>query len=117
MIVSITILLSIDVKSYNISLAQTVESFRFCSVKSNQMRHSIAQKSIKNIKVSATHYEPFMYRDDLIKIQSNRGGDGKFHNGIEYKLIKTIAEKEHLTLSIKIFNRKSVENNDLKSSE
>lgn len=40
------------------------------------------------LRVSTRNYEPFMYQNK----------SGKFFDGIEYKLIKTIAEKEHLNL-------------------
>lgn len=40
------------------------------------------------LRVFSTPNEPFIYRTK----------NGKFHNGIEYKLIKTIAEKENLKL-------------------
>lgn len=52
-------------------------------------------KSIHHLQVSTEHYEPFMYRDE----------NGHFHNGIEYKLFKTIAEKEQLDLSFNFVNR------------
>lgn len=45
--------------------------------------------STNNLVVSAIRNEPFMYRDD----------SGQFHGGIEYKLIKSVAEKEQLTLT------------------
>lgn len=51
-------------------------------------------KSIHSLRVSTEHYEPFMYRDK----------NGNFNNGIEYKLIKTIAEKEQLELSFVFVN-------------
>lgn len=44
----------------------------------------------KLLRVSTTHHEPFMYQNK----------SGKFYSGIEYNLIKTIAEKETLNLSI-----------------
>lgn len=40
------------------------------------------------LQVSTRNYEPFMYQNK----------SGKFFDGIEYKLIKTIVEKEHLNL-------------------
>lgn len=52
-------------------------------------------KSNQYLQVSTEHYEPFMYRDK----------NAHFHNGIEYKLFKTIAEKERLVLSFNFVNR------------
>lgn len=49
----------------------------------------IVLESVQSIQVSARHFEPFMYRNKY----------GEFDNGIEYQLIKTIADKEHLKLS------------------
>lgn len=40
------------------------------------------------LRVSTTHYEPFMYQ--------SKSGD--FYKGIDYNLIKTIVEKENLSL-------------------
>lgn len=52
-------------------------------------------KSNKYLQVSTEHYEPFMYRNK----------NGHFHNGIEYKLFKTIAEKERWNSSFNFVDR------------
>lgn len=52
-------------------------------------------KPIHTLRVSTIPHQPFMYQNE------NEGGkNGQLDNGIEYKLIKTIAEKEQLNLSI-----------------
>lgn len=50
-----------------------------------------AYRNDETLRVSSSNYEPFMYQDR----------DGKFNNGIEYKLLKTISEKTNLNLSFK----------------
>lgn len=45
--------------------------------------------STNNLLVSIIHNQPFIYRDE----------SGQVQGGIEYKLIKTIAEKLQLTLT------------------
>lgn len=52
-------------------------------------------KPIHTLRVSTIQHEPFIYQSENVKI----------HNGIEYKLIQTIAEKENLNLSIQFHNR------------
>lgn len=52
-------------------------------------------KPINSLRVSTIQHEPFMYRTD----------DEKSYDGIEYKLIEVIAEKEHLNLSIHAHQR------------
>lgn len=47
--------------------------------------------TIRSLRVSSTHFEPFMYQDKKT---------GQFYNGIEYKLLSTIAKKERLDLII-----------------
>lgn len=48
-------------------------------------------ESLSILRVSTYHYEPFMYQDEI----------RTFYKGIEYQLIKTIAEKKRLNLLIK----------------
>lgn len=45
--------------------------------------------TIHSLRVSSTHFEPFMYQDEKT---------GQFYDGIEYKLLTTIAKREHLNL-------------------
>lgn len=45
-------------------------------------------KTILSLRVSSTHYEPFMYQNEV----------GTFYSGIEYKLLKIIARMEDLDL-------------------
>lgn len=52
-------------------------------------------KPIHTLRVSTIQHEPFMYQIE----------NGKFHNGIEYKLIQATVEKEHLNLSIQFHNQ------------
>lgn len=56
-----------------------------------------AIKPVDSLFVSADHYEPFIYQNK----------NGKFYNGIEFKLLKTIAKKENLeVVFIKDFEHK-----------
>lgn len=67
----------------------------------NCKKNELIQSNISHIlRVSSTHYEPFMYLNEK----------GQFDNGIEYKLLKTIAEKLHLDLVIQ--NQISLQNDD-----
>lgn len=50
---------------------------------------------METLKVSAINYEPFIYRNK----------NGEFASGIEYQLIKMIADKEHLNLSIEFHDQ------------
>lgn len=45
--------------------------------------------TISSLRVSSIHVEPFMHQDKKT---------GQFYDGIEYKLLSTIAKKEHLNL-------------------
>lgn len=58
------------------------------------------QKAIQILRISTNLFEPFM----------NRNENQQIFNGIEYKLIKTIAEKEHFELSIQFQDRASATN-------
>lgn len=49
-------------------------------------------KNVQHLHVAAINYEPFMYQDS---------DDQAFSKGIEFELIKTIAKKENMDLSIK----------------
>lgn len=52
--------------------------------KYSQPNHiTVKNDKIPLLRVGTAHYEPFMYQNH----------DGKFYNGIEYKLIQTIAEQ------------------------
>lgn len=51
--------------------------------------------STELLRVLTSQYKPFMYRDE----------NGQLYKGIEYKLLETIAEKEHLQLSFEIVDR------------
>lgn len=53
---------------------------------------SRVNKEIKSLKVAAVLKEPFMYRDD----------SDQLYKGIEFELLKIIAAKENLELSINI---------------
>lgn len=53
------------------------------------------RKITQLLRLSANQYEPFMYRDK----------SGKFHNGIEYKLLETVAKKENLALNFQQNNQ------------
>lgn len=60
---------------------------------SNKLRSTKTKEhSLNSLRVLSLNYEPFMYQEN-----------GKY-NGIEYKLIKTIADKEHLDLSFQFGN-------------
>ena len=71
-----------------------------CSVSSNGLKNIDkfdlnGWKPIHTLRVSTIPHEPFVYQNE------NAGGkNGQRDNGIEYRLIKTIAEKEQLNLSI-----------------
>lgn len=52
--------------------------------------HDKKLRQISTLRVLSHHYAPFMYQN----------GNKSFYNGIEFELIRTIAEKEHLNLSI-----------------
>lgn len=58
----------------------------------------MVQSMAQSLRVSTIPSEPFMCQDK----------SGNFHNGIEYKLIETIAEKEKLQLTIQSYNRSIV---------
>lgn len=72
--------------SLEMSLSKTI-SLNELSNHSNITQNE--RESMKLLRVLTTHYVPFMYQDE----------SGQFYNGIEYKLLKIIAEKEHLQLS------------------
>lgn len=55
---------------------------------------------IQSLRVSTIPSEPFMCQDE----------SGNFNNGIEYNLIKTIAEKEELHLSIRMYRNSNAIN-------
>lgn len=64
-------------------------------------------KPIHTLRVSTIPHEPFMY-------QNENGKNVQWLNGIEYKLIKVIAEKEQLNISIEFQDSfKSVHFNQL----
>lgn len=73
--------------------------FIICSIsnvnlsRSNESNSPTSKKeSLHSLRVSSRHYEPFVYQEN-----------GKF-KGIEYNIIKAIAEKEHLNLAIHLNN-------------
>lgn len=53
----------------------------------NYAKFNLTQPKL-SVRVSSTHYEPYMYRNEK----------GEFVNGIEYKLLEVIAQKESLRL-------------------
>lgn len=59
------------------------------------------QPTIRSLRVSSIHFEPFMYQDKRT---------GQFYDGIEYKLFTTIAKREHLNLVFQ--NTLGAERND-----
>lgn len=55
----------------------------------DQVLHLNGSKSQMLLQVFGIHNEPFMYRNE----------NGHFYNGIEYQLVKAIADKKHSTLA------------------
>lgn len=54
----------------------------------------LSDQKLNRFSYVSTHYEPFIYRNE----------NGKY-DGIEYRLVKIFAEKEHLKLKIGFGNR------------
>lgn len=78
----------IQLKLFSLQILASKSSNITPLANNHQESHGRSNLSVRFLRVSATHCEPFMYQDS----------DGAFFNGIEYKLLKTIADKEHLDL-------------------
>lgn len=53
--------------------------------------------AVQMLRVSTTHFEPYMYQDN----------DGNFYDGIEYKLVKKIAEILNMELSFQSTSKRT----------
>lgn len=79
--------------SANLVVSESLKPFQIVQ-KSNSTR----PRQIHSMRVLTKKFEPFMYQDE----------NGLFYDGIEYKLIKTIAEKEQLTKPVEFYNQEDV---------
>ena len=73
--------------AFTISMTQPHSDY---SLKHFHKKQIFVGKTIRYLRVAVIDYEPFLYSDESLK----------FYNGVEYKLLKTIAEKEHLGFEI-----------------